>query len=112
MTGPTAVLLPDPVWPMESVAVLDDRMNLLAFSTVNSNGLAALASHFQPPDPVSDVCHTVATVTAPSPPVNVPAVVVSELPTCGVPLTTGAFFFTGGAAGGGPAGEKLHSPGT
>ena len=74
---------------MESVPVLDDRMYLPACSAAKSNAPFALASHDQPPDPVSETCQTVETVISPSPPVKVPSVVVNDSPTLAVPLTDG-----------------------
>lgn len=92
-TGPTPVELAFAVWPMESVPVLDDRMYLPACSAARSKGPFTLASQDQPPDPVFELCHTVETVIAPSPPVKVPSVVVNDSPTLAVPLTDGDFAF-------------------
>lgn len=78
---------------MVSVAVLDDRMYLPACSAAKRNGPLALASHDQPPAPVSETCHTVETVIAPSPPLKVPSVVVNDSPTLAVPLTDGDVTF-------------------
>ena len=74
---------------MESVPVLDDRMYLPACSAAKSSGPFALACHDQPPAPVFEICQTVETVIAPSPPVKVPSVVVNDSPTLAVPLTDG-----------------------
>ena len=78
---------------MVSVPVLDDRMYLPACSAAKSNGPFALACHDQPPAPVFEICQTVETVIAPSPPVKVPSVVVNDSPTLAVPLTDGDFTF-------------------
>jgi hypothetical protein len=44
----------------------------------------------QPPEPVSDFLMVVVTVSAPSPPLKVPAVAVSVSPTTAEPVNVGA----------------------
>ena len=78
---------------MESVPVLDERMNLPSSSAVSRNALEPVANHDQPLVPLLEIWNTVATVTAPSPPVNVPLVVVSVDPTLAVPFTFGEVTF-------------------